>query len=687
MSLSLDSKIQELGGVAKGLANKLKKINIETVKDLIFYYPFRYEDYSVLSKISELQPETQAVVIGKIELIGNRRSFKSRKLMTEAMLTDNSGSVKVMWFNQPWLVKNIKIGQTVKLWGKVSGDYFSPILMSPDYQIIYNDSEATMGIMPVYNLTAGLTVRQLRLLIKKALEAGIPVEDILPIDYPEARALMPLAEALKQIHFPATAELLAQARRRLAFEEVFLLQVYSGFIRRNLKTQTAPPIVFKETELKKFIASLPFAMTLDQKRSAWEVIKDLQKNIPMNRLLQGDVGSGKTLVALLAMFNCFLNGCQSVIMAPTEILAVQHYRNFQRLIGEQSDLALITRSNLLWNGESKNKKELAGLLKDGRPVIVVGTHALIQDSIAFGNLGLVIVDEQHRFGVKQRSRLKESNLSGLSPHFLSLTATPIPRSLALAVYGDLDISLIKTMPAGRKAIISRAVEDVNRQKAYDFIRQQINSGRQAFVICPLIDPSDKFGFKSAVEEKQKLDQEIFPEFTVGLLHGRLKPAEKEAVMAEFKQGGIQILVSTSVVEVGVDIPNATVMMIEGSERFGLAQLHQFRGRVGRGEHQAYCFFFAENADGKIISKLKFLADCADGFRLAEYDLQHRGAGAIWGENQSGWIDNLRIADLNDTALIKSAQAAAEYFWSRADNLEIIKFKNKINHLGFIEHLE
>jgi ATP-dependent DNA helicase RecG len=436
------------------------------------------------------------------------------------------------------------------------------------------------------------------------------------------------------------------------------------------------------------VNSLSFELTADQKKSAWRIIKDLESNQPMNRLLEGDVGSGKTIVTMLALFNVYLNNKQAVLMAPTEVLAVQHHQTFSNLLEKfKVDIIFFTASSCLLNGEKISKSELLALLTEARPLLIIGTHALIQDKVKFANLSLVVVDEQHRFGVKQRQQLKLNNSSGLTPHFLSLTATPIPRSLALAVFGDLDISTIRQLPAERKLIISRVVEEKNRLSAYEFISRQIKAGRQAFVVCPLIDTSDKMGFKSVVEEQKKLDQEIFKEFKVSLLHGRLKPAEKTKIMADFQAGKIDVLVSTSVVEVGVDIKNASVMMIEGADRFGLAQLHQFRGRVGRSSNQSYCFLFTDSEESKVLARLKFLAECSDGFKLAEYDLKSRGAGNIFGEDQSGFLSSFKLANLNDVETIKTAGEAAQEFLGDYKLEEFPQLKNRLNELGQVSHLE
>jgi ATP-dependent DNA helicase RecG len=473
----------------------------------------------------------------------------------------------------------------------------------------------------------------------------------------------------------------------LAFGELFPLQVRSKLLRQKLSEQESRPVKFFQEETKKFVIGLKFNLTGDQKKSAWEILKDLQLDRPMNRLLEGDVGSGKTLVAIMAMYNTALNSYQSAMMAPTEILARQHYETIYKILsGLGVNVGLVTSSQKIINGESVSKEEFLKKCKTGKIDIVVGTQALIQKDLKFQDLALAIVDEQHRFGVEQRRVLKEKGEK--YPHYLSLTATPIPRSLALTVYGDLDLSIIREMPAGRKTIVTKIVENHKRHLAYQFIAEQIDKGRQAFVVCPLIDVSDKLGVRSAKEEFEKLKKEVFKDKKIGLMHGRLKSEEKEAVIKSYSAGEIDLLVSTSVIEVGIDVPNATVMMIEGAERFGLAQLHQFRGRVGRGEHQSYCFLFSDNDDGEVLKRLQPLTESQDGFVLAQKDLEFRGAGAIYGYAQSGMVGfDLKIADLKDLDLIKKVRASAEKFVAENKIDDYPLLKEKIDSLDFSDHLE
>ncbi len=550
-------------------------------------------------------------------------------------------------------------------------------------------------MVPMYPLTHGITQKQMRFLMEQALPVTEKMKDWIPEKVLEKFDLVPLKDSLQGIHFPKDDVDLKQSTDRLKFDELFLLQLKSEITRAKRTIQKAPAMKFFESEIKSFVTSLPYKLTDTQRRSAWEILQDLQKGIPMNRLLSGDVGSGKTIVAGISLLNIVLNGYQGVLMAPTEILANQHYNTLCKLLGDKVKIAILTNSKSeIINHQSKiqsksgQKKEILNKIKQGEVNIIVGTHALLGDKINFPKLGMVVVDEQHRFGVNQRKLIKEK---GEHTHFLSMTATPIPRSFALMVYGDLDISIISQMPLGRKKIMTRLVEEHNRQKAYEFIRAQVKQGRQVFVICPLIEekkteeengieindyrPSWNVSLekKSVMSEYEKLSKNIFPDLKVGYLHGKMKAEEKDLVMQKFKDKEVDILVSTSVVEVGVDIPNATVMMIEGAERFGLAQLHQFRGRVGRSEYQSYCFLFPQKQTQKSAERLKYFEKENNGFKLAEKDLEIRGPGDVYGTAQSG-EENLRLAKLTDQVLIKKAREAAKEIAVEFDKYPTIKAK-------------
>jgi len=694
--LTLSTPIIKLTQVGAVVAGRLKKLGLETVQDLLLYYPWRYDNFGVPIPIEELRADTIVNIIGEIGLIKNQRARHRKMYITEALINDATDSLKVIWFNQPFLTKTLKIGDQVSLAGKVVNKNGQLVLMSPVYEKITGSRHNpihTQGLTPIYSTTASLTQKQLRFLIQQALPLAEVLPDWLPGEIKDKLHLLSLPQALQKIHFPKNEDDIREAKQRLGFAELFLRQLRAQLIKQSLAKSTAPVIKFKKEETNAFVKNLPFKLTDDQKKAAWEILQDLEKSQPMSRLLEGDVGSGKTLVAVLGMMNVALGGQQAVLMVPTEILAAQHFETLSQLLAKLNiNLGLLTHSQKMTNYKTGDKI-MAQEIIDNCPIII-GTHALIQDKLNFNNLALIIVDEQHRFGVDQRQKLitlAQKNDSTITPHFLSMTATPIPRSLALAIYGDLQISIIKEKPIGRLPVITKIVSENNRQKTYDFIADQIKSGYQAFVICPLIDPSDKLGVKSVTEEYKKLDKEIFPELSIGLLHGKLKPKAKNQIMQDFLEKKIKILVSTSVVEVGIDVPNATIMIIEGANRFGLAQLHQFRGRVGRSSEQSYCFLFTQTVDyqnnGKTLERLEILARHQDGFLLAKEDLKLRGAGEIYGTIQSGFPE-IKIASLFDYGLIKQAQEEAENLINNDPDLK--KFHGLKEQLGVFEkniHLE
>ncbi|MDD4477224.1 MAG: ATP-dependent DNA helicase RecG [Patescibacteria group bacterium] len=713
--ITLETELTKLGRIGAAVGKKLKKLGVLTVEDLLFYFPFRYDDFSKIYKISELQSGITANIVGQIELIQNKRSPRRRMNITEALVRDESDTIKIVWFNQPFIARVLKVGDFVSLSGKIEEDYSGFSMISPNYEKtsppppllirrgVPSENEArrgtlvhTQGLVPNYHLTGNLTHKQIRYLIKQTISTANNIIDWLPQEIKKENNLLDLPDAITKIHFPKDQEDIAKARERLAFDELFLLQLRSQITRRNVLQYVSTTIKFKEKETKQFVDNLPFKLTNAQKKAAWEILKDLEKNKPMSRLLEGDVGSGKTVVAAIAMLNVALNGYQAVLMAPTEILAKQHYESIKNLFSRfDIKIGLITSSDkrLSRNVErtiQNEKEKINSKFIINNSQIIIGTHALIQENIKFKNLSLAIIDEQHRFGVEQRKTL----LVGTghcpvptSPHLLSMTATPIPRSLALALYGDLDVSIINEMPAGRKKIHTQIVPENKREAAYQFIREQIKNGRQIFVICPLIDISDKLGVKSVKEEFEKLDKLIFPEIKMGMLHGKLKSAEKEEIMKEFGENKIKILVSTSVVEVGVDVPNAAIMMIEGADRFGLAQLHQFRGRVGRSEHQSYCFLFTDNRAENTMKRLQALTNCYDGFQLAKIDLKFRGPGEVYGTAQAGFPE-LKIASLFDYELMKKAQANAIKLIEKDSTLNSWpNLKEKINETNNLFHLE
>lgn len=701
MNYPPSTPIQNIKRIQPAYQKRLLKLGIKTFQDLFYYFPRRYDDFSKITPISQLKLNEVATVQGKIIEIKNSRTWRKKILITEAYIEDETGIIKTVWFNQPYLVNTLKKDSQVSLSGKINFDE-TLYLSNPAYEKITRRSPTpfvkgaglrhTGRLVPVYPETAGLSSRYLRFLIQ-IFSPSIPqFKDWLPQEIKIAQRLPDLNTALKQIHFPGSQKYLEAAKHRLAFDELFLIQVFALQQKIKWQNKQSLKIPFNESLIKNFVARLPFKLTNAQRKAAWEILQDLNKTRPMNRLLEGDVGSGKTVVAAIAALQTISTGWQAALMAPTEILARQHFQTISELFAK-SDLKI----SLLTSGDSKascrlkitdyQKKKLLEKIKTGEINIVIGTHALIQKEVGFKNLALVIVDEQHRFGVEQRAALQkkvlrlEDGSPATVPHLLSLTATPIPRTLALTIYGDLDISLLDEIPKGRQEIITRIVAPASRQKAYEFISQQVKAGRQVFVICPRIEPSDKClvisdqgprlltnhlslitsrswdDVKAVKEEYEKLSKKFFPDLKIAMLHGQLKSKEKEKIMLDFKNSQTDILVSTSVVEVGIDVPNATVMIIEGAERFGLAQLHQFRGRVGRGPHQSYCLLFTDSNSRQTHARLKALLTCKNGFELAEKDLAIRGPGEFFGTRQWG-LPDLSMASLTDMELIKQVRLEA-----------------------------
>jgi len=680
--ITLNSKIETINGIAKRIAPKMKKLGVETVEELLNYFPFRWEDWSQVKKISEIMPNTTATINGVVELIQNKRSPWKKSLITEAIIADGSDKIKAVWFHQPYLVKNLRPGDQLFLSGKVELREDGLQFVHPQYERITrykNETTHTARIVPIYPLTKGLTEKQLRYVMSSVISLTDNMPEWLPIDLLKKNNLNSLAEALRQIHFPDNNGRLNRALERLKFDELFLIQLRTALAKAELRKSRGVKIEFKESETKEFVSSLPFQLTNAQKIAGWEILKDMQRQMPMNRLLEGDVGSGKTVVAGLSILNAVLNKFQVAYMAPTGILARQHFETLTNLFKNWPiNIGLLTSSEkMVNNGQDINNKQqkIYDLITNGKLDLVIGTHALIQDKVELKNLGLVIVDEQHRFGVEQRKKLKSQGRNKLVPHLLSMTATPIPRSLALTVYGDLDLSVINELPMGRKKTRTEVVPPEHRPEKYKFVLDKINNGEQVFVICPLIDPSDKLGVKAAKDEFEKLDKKIFPEIPIGLMHGKLKARDKERVMQDFLDKKTMIMVSTAVIEVGIDVPNATVIMIESAERFGLAQLHQLRGRVGRSEKQSYCFLFTESDAAETMKRLQAVVKSNDGFALAEADLEFRGPGEVYGIKQSGYRDELKVAKLTDYIIIKKSKTAAD---------EIIKIDAELNKFPLIK---
>jgi len=661
--VGVDAPLTVLSRVGPETAEKLKRLGLTAMGDTLTFFPRRYVDYSELKQINRLEYGEEVTIIASVWDSSVTRTRGGQSQMVKAVLNDGTGSIEVTWFNQPWMLQKVPQGAQVQVAGQVDQYLGRLTLRKPEVEDLDTESLNLGRIVPVYPLTEGIGAKDMRRwMYQSVYYTASRLPDPLPASIRERAALMNYTDALLQVHFPDSQDLLNRARKRLAFDEMLLVLLGRRRQRAEWQSAEGQPLTIGDEQLSALIAALPYALTGAQQRALADIRKDMAGSKPMNRLLQGDVGSGKTVVAAVAMGIGTAAGTQAAIMAPTAILAEQHHRNLQSLLSNpstslrtslQSPVAL-----LLGSTPESEKKAIYDGLRDGSIQIVVGTQALIQEKVEFANLGLVVVDEQHRFGVAQRSKLRGK---GGNPHLLVMTATPIPRTLALTVYGDLDLSVIDEMPPGRRPIDTRIVYVNERERAYAFLRSQIQKGRQAFIICPLVEESDKIEAKAAVEEHARLQKQVFPDLRLGLLHGRMKPDEKDDVMQAFRDGETQILVSTSVVEVGVDVPNATVMLVEGANRFGLAQLHQFRGRVGRGEQQSYCLLASDlgaGAKNEGDARLKAMEQTQDGFVLAEKDLEIRGPGEFLGIRQAGFGE-LKMAKLTDLALINLARREAE----------------------------
>ena len=699
MKITLNTDISNLNGIGFRYREALAQKGIKKVKDLLFYFPYRYEDFSEIKEIQKLQTGEKVTIEAKIKTIEKKITFRRRMSIVEAVVSDDSGSMKIVWFNQPYIVQSVKKGETYRFSGKVDFNSGFLTLTNPSFEKLEGPNINTAGLLPVYHEDSLLTSRWLRRQIFPLLPLTKNIPETLPELLLKNYDLMELPRSVREIHRPSNENSKNSARRRLAFEELFLIQLYLGLLKIKWRKNAAWKVPLNIPMVKSFIARLPFKLTLAQRRAAWEIVQDLAKPYPINRLLEGDVGSGKTVVAAIAALLTAKNKFQTVILAPTEILALQHFKSLKKFLLDflpSEAIGVFTRSQRRTAGKIQPKREFLKKISQGKIKVISATHAVLQGSVDFEKLALVIIDEQHRFGVTQRSLLQKklSFKDRQIPHLLSMSATPIPRTLALAIYSDLELSILNELPRGRQKIITKIVAPANREKMYEFIRGQVRAGRQVFVICPLIE--DKQGISElgdmvypyantdywqkqvqqevkAVKKEQKvLSKKVFPELKVELLHGRMKSKEKEKVMLDFKDKKIDILVSTSVVEVGVDVPNATVMLVEGAERFGLAQLHQFRGRVGRGKHQSYCFLALTEGGITANRRLQALVKSDDGFALAQQDLKIRGPGEFIGERQSG-LPDLTMANLADTDLIKTARGAASLILSKSPDLSEFSF--------------
>lgn len=687
---ALNAPITVLSGIGPRHAETLSRLGLSSLGDMLYLFPWRYDDYSKLKQINRLNYGEEVTVIGSIQNVTSRKVRSGRINLTEVLVSDGTGTLRVNWFNQPWIVKRLRKNMPVVLSGKIEQYLGRLVMNNPEMEPLDANNLHTNRIVPVYPLTGNITQRWLRGMMHQVISYWAPrIEDPLSEGLRQSANLIELPSALLQAHFPDSWEKLKAARYRLAFDEILLLQL--GMLQQKRAWQQRRARTFSPPEewVTSQISRLPFALTGAQKRAVEDIRADLTSGRPMNRLLQGDVGSGKTAVAALTIAIVAFEGAQAAIMAPTSILAEQHYNSLRHLLtGEGAVLHQDQVRLMIGATPEAEKQEIRTGLQDGSIKLIIGTHALIEDPVIFNDLELVVVDEQHRFGVDQRAALRRK---GENPHLLVMTATPIPRSLALTIYGDLDILVMDEMPPGRQPVATHVLSPIERERAYSLIRSQVEQGRQAFIIYPLVEENAKelekapeltseIAGKAAVEEHGRLQKEVYPDLMLGLLHGRLRPDEKEEVMRKFRDGEYHILVATSVVEVGVDVPNAAVMLVEGANRFGLAQLHQLRGRVGRGGDQAYCLLIPETENAMENERLAAMVETTDGFVLAEKDLEQRGPGEFLGTQQSGFKD-LRLVTLTNVHLIEKARRFARSLFDEDPDLE------KPEHLPLAAALE
>ncbi len=664
--LDFETPVSNIKGVGEKKRAALERMGIRTVNDLLFTYPRRHDDYSKLKPIGNLWYGDDVTIIGSVESVTTRSVRSGKMKIVEALISDKSGAIRATWFNQPWMEGQLNKAKQVVLSGLVEQYLGRLVMNSPEWEPLSKKQLHTNRIVPVYPLTKDITQKWLRRIIHDTVEKYAPyLPDPLPEEIREEIDLPALSNAVQEIHFPDTDNSLQKARQRLAFDELFLMQM--GVLKQKWQWENLQGTVFDcpDDWLQKQVENLPFQLTSAQEKALGQIREDLKSGRPMNRLLQGDVGSGKTVLAALASMIVIREEAQAALLAPTSILAEQHYQNLKELFtGQEGNLAE-NQIRLLIGATPENEKAVIRQgLADGQIKLIIGTHALLQEPVLFKNLKLTVIDEQHRFGVEQRGTLRQK---GENPHLLVMTATPIPRSLALTIYGDLDLTVIDELPPGRQPVETHVLYPSELERAYSLVRRQVDLGNQAFIIYPLIEESDKIEGKAAVEEFNQLQEEVFSKYKLGLLHGQMTAAEKDEVMTRFRNKEIQILISTTVVEVGMDIPNATVMLVEGADRFGLAQLHQLRGRVGRGDKQSYCILIPGSAEEVENQRLQAMIETNDGFILAERDLNIRGPGQFLGTRQSGYTE-LKLASITDLKMIERARELASALFKQDPEL-------------------